>query len=467
MEILPLKSLTKEDKHLVGLNLYNLGRLHHFGFPVTEGIIVVPPEKLVHQILEKYSHIPKTHLKNYLSHLQAELTKIPIPEKLVRILDDLINEGYKLKALDIKQLWMNLIDKWFYEITSKISREDFNNLKLTPQLISIISSVSVSGFGFFDDIRKHAVIKTESGTLSFEQSLFLENLITHANKKLLIPQIYHWIIEGNELKFIKLSPFTQSTFQVKEEDRTRAILNPHPYESLPKTVFKVFINFPFKQIHQSMDGILFSPNKDWDRDEKIMHLSNLAKAYTNSTVILELPEKRGELHEWAESLLYTRNKKNLLNTQLLFPKVSNTEEFLQIKRDLASMGIYSKGSLKMWFNISSIESLINFDQFLEAGFDGIIIDMDQILESILQRNLEHENLNDKGITLVQFLDRHNFREIIRSSLPILVKGKIAQTEEVLNYLLKKGVTGIITDENVYKSLKMHLFYLEKITIKHS
>lgn len=471
MLILPLKFVREEDKKTVGINLFHLAKLGHLGLPVVESVVVIPPisefEKALHIILK-----PHINIKDHLGNLKSEISKLKIPESLTTFEMVDFDKGNNKYKMNIEKLWENLLEKWTGEIISKIERGEKKIMELTPQLIIFSANFASIGNAYYDEDKGHAVIKTQQGKLDFASSQAIENIVIVGNKKLLLPQVYNWGIEDNKIKILKVTPFTQSLPDSKpnsesknSEEKPQIVTSKKPI----KTATKILLNYNGEIINDfSADGALLNIknlNTDKVNDEitKVLNFSPNTKLFFNPEFSLSPTNNL----EFAKLFLFFKNKKKL-DAQIILPETYSVDEYLQLKRDFATIGIYSKGSLKLWKQFNNVADFMNLDSYLDAGFDGAILDLDKIgklvvgLESDeILRSIKSDWIN----AIEKFLKEMGLPKIIRNSKSVLIKGNLARNEDLLNYFIKLGVWGIATDNNVVNSIREHISFLEKLAVK--
>jgi CBS domain-containing protein len=129
------------------------------------------------------------------------------------------------------------------------------------------------------------VIKIDNGSLDFNMSQEIENLIILGNKKLVLPQVYYWVIEDGKIKIIKLAPFTQSFPDEKEKLEDTVQIKPR--RSVPKTATKIITDHKFNGVpvvdkEGSLVGIV--TEHDLISGASGIHLPTLQTVLTNLPV---------------------------------------------------------------------------------------------------------------------------------------------------------------------------------------
>lgn len=478
MEVLPIKSIREEDAPLVGNNLISLAKLYQEGIGVCDGIVVLPPHFKLKTVLEHFQYKHKEVFEQSLHIIKSEIKKIEVPEELRKAL--------AIKKIDVSKVWTNLLDGWVEEIRARIWKEGFFKgitENLTAQPIFFTNKILNSGEAYFDFTLKHSAIKPSHGTLIPHQIFEIEDLVKKANKKLFLPHIYHFIYDG-KIRLVKVLPFTQ--YPKKDDDLilTKAENEPRG-EDFKKTSIKVFIDLSenFK-VYKFINGVIIHAEKIINHEMKLANLSEIASEYAPNPVIYKLADVkqndgdiRGSLRlihqenllkKEAEAFLFARNKKQLINAQIAIPYVRSINEFLQIKRNLASLGISRKGSLKMWVELAVPENIINLEQYLIAGFDGAIINLDE-LSSLLGG---FDSSKEEGIyyakqvdSLLKFIE-DGLKMLHKAKIPVIFSGSLSLNEDILKFLIAKGVWGVVVDLTNVSHIHEQLHFFEAHYIKH-
>ncbi len=466
MLILPLKFVRTEDKNLIGENLFNLSKLKHLDFPVIESVIAIPPVEIFKKVVEKFNR-QHARLKDYIGNITQSMNDIKIPESLENFSLVHFSDSDKTIKVNISLLWSNLLSKWILELTSKIERDEKNLFRFTPQLIIFSADFTGFGRGYFDEDRDHVVIKIDNGSLDFNMSQEIENLIILGNKKLVLPQVYYWVIEDGKIKIIKLAPFTQSFPDEKEKLEDTVQIKPR--RSLPKTATKIIMDHKNGMLNDlNSDGVLLKIEKT-DAESINTELTKIQNFQKNLKVIFYPDFKNNEFKDldFAKSFLFFRNKKKL-DISVVLPKTYSIESFLKSKTDFASLGIYSKGSLKIWKEFSTAADFLMMDEYLDAGFDGALINLDEIARIVTgvdPQLIRDEPKRDWIKTVELFLKELKFNRLIKENKQVLVYGVLAENEELLGYFIKSGVWGVAFRQNVADAFKQHIAYLESLHMK--
>lgn len=476
MEILPVESLSETDKVVFGINLYNLSVLKRLDYPILPGIVISPPEIILQTVLKYIQGTCKEVFEQKLTIIRNEIAKISLPQKLESKLPEgqfyfLNGEIYKKKG----SLWISLLGLWLNEIRGKIWNMGLGPgiaKNLTPQAVFFLKSNFEPGQAFFDPLKDEVMITFQSKLSPFSLHK-IDQMVTGGNKKLFIPQIFKLLKIDDGIKLVGICPFTQSVPLSKSED----IFIPQTHQKkIIKSAIKLFLNLANGfAIDPDIDGLLIEGEDSGDFDELVFRLCEGALSYPSKSVIYKLTDvddgeltgtlrllhRKEELNKACEALLFVRNKKNLLNVEIAIPKVTSVDQLLQIKRELNCKGISRKGTLKFWLEMSVPENIINIEGYLEAGIDGIILDLDYLERLLIETRINQPDLAKNNTqTIIKFLDPV-FKILHLEQIPIIAKGSLILHPDILDFLIEKGCFGIIANTlSETANLQEHLSWME-------
>lgn len=488
MDILPIDTIRDEDAPLVGPALVTLARLHHLGFPTEKGVAVIPPEIHLRTVLKHFNLKNKEIFEQSLTIIKKEIQQIPIPKEL--------EDFCRKKDIHAGKIWIELLSEWIEEIRKRVWNRGLTEgiaLNLSAHPLFVTEVIKGSGKAFFDELEKKVVIELEKGSLKEVTREEIEKLVLSANKKLLIPQVYSWITTGggSNLKLIGISPYTP-THPTKEaaESLVDDLLLPKKegfkFSVKPLTSVKVFMEMGESYVVSgSADGAFLEGEKYKDTDSKILHLVEAANSFPNGFVIYKLAdivEKTGGvrgtlrlnheeslLKKEAEVFLFARNKKQLLNAHIAVPFVRSVNEFLQIKRNLAALGIARKGTLKLWMEVCVPENIINIEDYLEAGIDGVVINLGELSSWVggFDQNWGENIYYRKQVSALVKMLEDCLRILHKAGVAVILKGELALDDEFIKLSISKGVFGIIASYISAESLHEHLNFFEKRHVRAS
>lgn len=477
MTVLPIKLITDTDLPLFGESLLNLGKLARADFSVPSAVGVSAPEIVLQTVLTHVEGITKDIFDQRLVIIKKEVFHISIPEDLYRELGRqplfyFEDQLYKNKV----KLWQAMLERWLEEIKRFLWNNGFSegvNLSLSPLVVIFLKEKSFPATAFYDPALQDVVVKCEKA-LPAPIANQIDRLVTAANKKLFLPQNYHLLIGARNVYLTGLTPFTQS---LPASEVPQVFIPKTAQKEVAKSAVKLFLNLSSGfALATKVDGILIEGEKLNNFDEAVFKLAEASLSLPKCPVIYKMPETgfggvRGALYlihqkslldEVGKIILFVRNKKNICNVELAIPLTRSSEELLQLKRELAAREITRKGSLKIWWEAAIPENLINLDDYLQAGIDGVILNLDS-----LQRWLggfevtEMEHYRKQIMALEKFIGPA-LKLLHKEKIPVLVKGELAAYSDVLNWLLEQGVWGVVANSvHEAEELPDYLNWIEK------
>lgn len=489
IEVLPIRLLTEEDSPVFGGLSVTLGKLVRANFPVGAGIVVTPPEFKLKTTLEHFDFGKKEVFEQSLTLVKKELAAIPTPELLHKETKGhklFLSQGVILRST--KDLWQKLLDTWIEEIKQRLWKDGFYpgiSQGLSSQIVIFVKKMESSGSAYFDSLQDEVVINIKIGKLHPNDQKKIVELVKGANKKLFIPHEYSWILDKG-IKLIGLEPYTPNIVQ-------SSIIPANPgiqidqVHSDNKSAVKVFLDMSSSfSIEQNIDGVYISSEKIFDLNSSSDSFENLvfkiveaAITFPKSPVFVKLADisegmgkVRGALrllHQKnlfdpiAEALDFARHKKGLNNIHIVIPFVRGTQELLQIKRELAVKKLMRKNSLQLWMEICTPENIINLEDYLIAGVDGVVLNLDELVSFLNGFDSSSEELTfykKEANGLLKFLE-DALKLLHKSRIPFIATGTLCFYPQVLEFLVEKGVHGIVVEKYEAYSAKDLLYQTEK------
>lgn len=496
MDILPVKLLTDEDAQIFGSSAILLAKLQRVGLPVASSIIISPPQLKLKTVLEHFDFGSKEVFEQSLTMVAKEIKSTPIPELLLKE----TNKKNKFFALNKvlkskKELWLTLLEAWLTQIKERLWKDGFHEgitQDLDCEIVVFLDKIEARGSAYFDPLSQDIQINTVFGTLSPNHLKIIDEIVKGANKKLFLPYEYDWILDGG-IKLIKVRPFNQNIVEEIRISDERITKMDYGSEKV-KTTVKVFLEFGSSLvIEEDVDGAYISSEKIFDLNRPKESFENLlfrlvetAITYTDLPVFLKLADIsegmgkiRGAfrlLHQKSlfdpliDAILFVRDKKNLTNIYPVIPFVRSKSEFLQIKRELAIKGLTRKSNLKLWLELSVPENIINLEEYLLAGIDGVVLNLDELVSYLNGFDLRDEELifyKNEVEGMIKFLE-DSIKLLHKSKIPFIAYGSVSLYPKVLEFLVEKGVYGIVVERYEAYSVKDLLHQTEhKIILRRS
>ncbi len=501
IEILPIRVLTDQDAIIFGSLSVSLGKLSRLGFPVAAGIVVTAPYLKLKTTLESFDFGSKEVFQQSLILVKKEINRIPVPEILEKETGKhkmFFLEGKKVKG--IKGLWVALLDLWLEQIRTRLWSNGFYGgitESLDPKAIAFIKNPESLANSFEDKFQDDVVVNVTAGKMHPADLKKIVELTEAANKKLFLPNEYVWIVDRG-VKLVGIKPYTSSPALMEEMVANPIALASRGMPYKAKSAVKVFFDLSSELIlEKQVDGIYIASEKIFDLnkpnesfDNLVSRLVESATTFSNSPVFLKLADMhsmrlpdgslksegmgkvRGTLrllHQKSlldpllSALDFARHKKNLTNIHIVIPFVRGVNELLQIKRELATKKLMRKASLQYWMEVAIPENIINLEDYLLSGIDGVVLNLDELIAHVNGFDPAEPELalyKNEVDGLIKFLE-DGIRLLHKSKIPFLAYGSICINQKVLEFLVEKGVYGLVVERYEAHSAKDLLHQAER------
>ncbi len=493
LEILPIKLLSDDDALIFGKLNVALGKLARSGLPVAQGVAVTPPELHLKIILEHFDFGHKEIFEQSLTLVKKEINSTPPPEILIREAGKhkrFFANGEVIKS--VRELWLNLLGVWLDQIKQRLWKDGFYlgiTEGLDPQVVVFVKKPEAYGRAYFDSLQDDSVISVKHGKLHPNDLKKLDEIVKSANKKLFTPHEYEWVMDlpagrqGGGVKLIGLNPLSYPDVSIQH---TPGVYRKDEDEKA-KSAVKVFLDMSGGQVvEDNIDGVYIASEKIFDLNKPRESFENLAwrmvecaMTFPDLPILLKLADKsegmgkvRGALrllHQKSlfdpliDALDFARHKKGLNNVHIVIPFVRSVEELMQIKRDLAVKKLMRKNSLQIWMEVATPENIINLEEYLLAGLDGIVLNMDELIAHFSGFDHQEAELmfyKRQVGGLLKFLE-DGLKLLHKSKKLFLAVGSIVLYPEVLDFLVEKGVYGVVVERYEAPSIRDNLHQTEK------
>lgn len=491
VEILPIKILRDEDSPIFGPLNVILGKLSRNGFPVASGIVVSPPSLHLLSVLKHHDFGSREVFEQSLTLVKKDLEKTALPEILEKETKAhkkffLASQGTPGSVESVKKLWIVLLNNWLEEIKQRLWNSGIYpgiTENLEPQKVYFIDKVKASGKAYFSPEHEEVVVEITSGNLEPKDLKKLDEIVLAANKKLFIPHEYQWILDGS-VKLFKVLPYTPKISTPGVSSFVTSEL--HPGGEVSKSTVKVFLDFSKGLVVDEADGIFIDSGQIFDLsqsqnsyEELIFKLVETATSFPDSPILVKLADKnegmgkiRGSLkliHQKSlldplcEAVLFARNKKGLKNIHLVIPFVRGVMELMQIKRELAVRKLLRKNNLQIWLEICTPENVINLEDYLITGIDGVILNLDELSAHFMGFDHREETVSGykhEVAGLIKFLE-DGIKLLHQAKIPFIAFGNQTLNPTVLEFLVEKGVYGVVVERYEVPSMSEILHQAEK------
>ena len=474
IEILPIKLLTNEDSQIFGSVNVALGKLHRADLPIAGGIVVTAPDLHLKTILEHFDFGSKEVFEQSFTLVKKEIEKTPIPKILFQEVGkhkNFLLNGENLKG--VKDLWLKLLMSWIDQIKTRLWKDGFYvgiTEGLDPQVVIFVKKIEALGNAYFDPIQDDTVINVREGRIHPNDLKKTDEIVRVANKKLFLPHEYEWIVDRG-VKLVGIKPYTQSTVIASVSEAISGIASSKTPRNDVKSSVKIFLDLSQGLVvEREVDGIYIASEKIFDlnkpRDsfeDLVFKLVECSQTFPNSPVLFKLADKsegmgkvRGTLrllHQKSllepmlDALDFVRHKRGITNIHVVVPFVRTVSEFLQIKRELAVKKLSRKNSLQLWLEVAVPENIVNLEDYLVAGLDGVVLNLDELIAHL--NGFDHTEGELVGYKnevsgLLKFLE-DGCKLLHKSKTPFITYGSLALYPEVLEYLVERGAHGIVVE----------------------
>lgn len=497
IEILPIRVLTDTDSPLFGSLSISLGKLKRAGLPVASGIALTPPDLILKTTFEHFDFGAKEVFQESLTLVRKEINKIPVPDILVSETgkhNEFLLRGQKIRS--VKDLWQELLNLWLDQVKDRLWNNGFYpgiTEGLEPKVVIFLKKPQSMGTACFDPLLDDVRIRINAGKLHPNDLKKITELVKEANKKLFMPYEYEWIIDG-DLKLTGVFPYT-------ELGMPEVVSSPRALEGKiikeTKSAVKVFYDLSAgftieKNVDPDsigVDGIYIASEKIFDLnkpnnsfDDLVFKLVESAVTFPNSPVLFKLADKsegmgkvRGTLrllHQKSlfdpmlSALDFARHKKGLTNVHVVIPYVRGTNELLEIKRELAVKKLMRKNSLQIWMEMAVLENVVNLENYLITGIDGVVLNLDELIAHFNGFDPTESELSfykNEVDGLIKFLE-DGVRLLHKSKIPFIAYGSLTFYPKVLEFMVEKGVYGVVAERYEAHSAHDLLHQMERRVI---
>lgn len=499
VEVLPITSLRDDDATIFGdLNVL-LAKLSH-DLPVAKGYVISPPELHLKTLLEHFDFKSHEVFEESLTLVKKELEKTPVPEVLQKTFADKKLLVGTVVVKSVSELWKTLLFNWVEDIKYKLWNGGFSPdlaENLESQIVIVVNKLEASGSAHLNRDLSEVIIEIHEGKISPVQTRKLDDLIIKASKKALLSYKFRWILDG-ELKLIQIQHYTPSDAII---DQSVSTVIPDPIgnpESFPinwiphqvrddkvKSTVKVYLDLSTGMIVEPADGIfidsskIFDLNKPKDSFEELtFKVVDTASTFPTLPVLMKLADKsegmgkvRGTLrllHQknlldpLLETLEFAKDKKQLQNICLVIPFARGVTEVMELKKRFAVKKL-TRTSIPHWLEMAVPENILNLEDYLLTGLDGVVLNLDELIAHLngfdpLEQELTHYKHEVTG--LINFLE-DSLKILHRSNIPFIAFGTLTLNPKVLDFLVEKGVAGVIVERYEASSVNELLHLSEK------
>ncbi|HYK08297.1 MAG TPA: putative PEP-binding protein [Candidatus Eisenbacteria bacterium] len=511
-----LGSASSDDATLVGEKAKKLSELVRIGLPVLNGFVVTTA--VYNEFLEKNNLSTKIqHLKTSVvegklpAAIEKELAKAKLPQNVI---DDIFKAYIQLVG-HVQHAPLSLTSsvsshqvevKGEANLLLEIKKMLVDAYKENPQSpVALLVQLTVV-------VEKSGILHTDkpdvlSLPLVEKEKIHISTLLEKAHKHFFFPHTLSWIYgeknlyitdvkEITQRKENSISPFTATKIYVHLQDYTYASTvarehvdgvgqlcyedlmhdnTQHPQSYLDSGKKNEFINELAQRIAEVCAA--FSPRcvmyrtsslttAEYAKLENGREYESIepnpvlgyrgAYRYTHDAELFLLE---------MEAIKQVRNKMGYKNIWLLLPFVRSVKELQDIKKLIASSGLYRSLTFKIWMSVEIPSNVLLLDSFIEQGIDGVTIE-----PAYLTTLLTGTDKNNRDVLGAYHEDNPASLWAYEHTIKVAHKHKIVssysgQKEGIAPSILEKlilwGVSSVSIFPESVDSIRQHISHFEK------
>lgn len=452
MKILPISKIWPEDEPDFGSRIVSLAALHHLGVPVANGIVVTPPVELIQPILKCYLPEHEATLDQGLSLVSREIKSLPKPEEIEQA-----------------AVWSQLCDMWLDQLYKTVKKRGLLPVEqllqqLTAQEILFVESIKAKGMLKYDLLLKNFQIELSDNELYQHFEGDLTQYANKIHKNILIPQNYEFIIETIQadkyakdyLKFVNVTPLSTPENEIAPEMISQIQTEPE-IANVVGTATKVYVNIPLSQLLVGTDRINPAEIAHNNISVLVLPLERQANQYVHFIYPFTYSSDPQQI---AYFLNFKAEASPFSEIKLSIGGCTSADDYLSWQKMLLESKIKRDQQTHFWLRICLPENILNIDDYLVAGIDGVVIDGNELFSAIFGRSHSHNGLTKSQFQAITTLLKPLFKALHRSRVPVVVTGQIVEDANVLSFLLTQGVWGLVTTVENLDEFSQKLSQLE-------
>lgn len=221
--------------------------------------------------------------------------------------------------------------------------------------------------------------------------------------------------------------------------------------------------------HEDTDGLLFVAPQQTDAPETAKTLTKLAKTYAPRPLVYRLPDHRQSLLGWHGMHRYIHEPdfmKQQLDAihkaqikpikHLALPVIRTIKELDESKTALRKHSIERTPTMKLWFTVATPANVMQLEEVIKHGIDGIVIDTDMLTMLTLGIDKEVSEVAryfDPTNSSVMFMLEQTIKTANRNRLPSIIYGEgPSHHSSMIDKLVSWGITSIaVTPDMIHKT----------------
>lgn len=166
-----------------------------------------------------------------------------------------------------------------------------------------------------------------------------------------------------------------------------------------------------------------------------------------------------------EAIKYVRNKKGLKNLWLMLPFVRTVNELVEVKKIIATSGLYRSPSFKIWMMVEIPSNVILLDEFIEEGIDGVSIgsnDLTMLLLGTDRDNAEVASEFNEQDKVALWAYEHVITTAHKHHITSSLCGQAASLyPHLLQKLVTWGISSVSVSPDAIDTTREHIANFEK------
>lgn len=233
------------------------------------------------------------------------------------------------------------------------------------------------------------------------------------------------------------------------------------------------------------DGVLLMQHKEFNPER----LETICKQFAPRRVLYRLTESPSEetttilgssgthrllhqpdtLKQELAMLQEVTKRKAITNLSILLPFVRSVHELSSMKHLMHNYGLSRSTALEYWIEFASPASLILLDEFIAAGIDGIVIDIDKLTMLLLGIDKENNEIaNAFDVTnhaVAQFL-KNSIKTAQTHHTPVVFYGQsLLHHTSLIEKLISWGVTAVAIEPQHIDQTRKYIIDTEQQIIE--
>lgn len=164
-----------------------------------------------------------------------------------------------------------------------------------------------------------------------------------------------------------------------------------------------------------------------------------------------------------DAIKVVRNTMELKNVWLMLPFVRTVDELEQVKKRITEAGFYRSPNFKIWMTIEVPSNVVLLDRFIEAGIDGISIDIDDL--TMLLLGIDHKNMELEKNLFEDDAVLWAIEKVIKTAhkyhIPSLLHTATSLQDKLLEKLIHWGITSVSVSPDALEPTRERIAEIEK------